>query len=202
MLEYLRYSAFIPKVVIPQEIYGIIYCKCNSFGGLAPFGWRQFIVFLVLLPVTKLRHMMTTPINLVLEPRERPKGAMRPVPNLMEATDIETIGAARVGEFTWKQLFDTDACTICGRCTSVCPANITGKPLDPREIVLKLGEVADRTAADPVSPPVSVDGEITVTSDLVFERITRHAGSDAPVAEWADRAARLSCDDGRARSVR
>jgi Fe-S oxidoreductase/nitrate reductase gamma subunit len=131
-----------------------------------------FIVFLVLLPVTKLRHMITTPVNLALEPRERPKGAMRPVPNLMEATDIETIGAARVGEFTWKQLFDTDACTICGRCTSVCPANITGKPLDPREIVLKLGEVADRTAADPVSPPVSVDGEITVTSDLVFERIT------------------------------
>ena len=146
-----------------------------------------FIVFLVLLPVTKLRHMMTTPVNLALEPRERPKGAMRPVPNLMEATDIETIGAARVGEFTWKQLFDTDACTICGRCTSVCPANITGKPLDPREIVLKLGEVADRTAADPVSPPVSVDGGITVTSDLVFERIT-------PEELWACTTCR-ACDE-------
>ena len=44
----------------------------------------------------------------------------------MEATDIESVGAAEIGEFTWKQLFDTDACTICGRCTSVCPANITG----------------------------------------------------------------------------
>ncbi len=131
-----------------------------------------FIAFLVMLPTTKLRHMVSSPVNMFLSPHERPKGAMREVPNLMEATDIETIGAATVGEFTWKQLFDTDACTICGRCTSVCPANTTGKSLDPREIVLKLGEVADRTAADPVSPPVSVDQAITVTSDNVFERIT------------------------------
>jgi len=131
-----------------------------------------FLAFLVTLPATKLRHMVTSPANLALGPRERPVGAMRPVPNLMEATDIESVGAATVAEFTWKQLFDTDACTICGRCTSVCPANTTGKPLDPREIVLKLGEVAAATAADPVSPPVGVDGAITVSSDRVFERIT------------------------------
>ena len=41
-----------------------------------------------------------------------------------------------------------------------------------REIVLKLGEVATRTAASALSPPVGMDGEITVSSDLVFERIT------------------------------
>jgi Fe-S oxidoreductase/nitrate reductase gamma subunit len=144
-------------------------------------GWHQafwishaaaFAVFLVVLPTTKLRHAVTSPTNLALMPRTRPKGAMSPVPNLMEATDIETIGASRVGEFTWKQLFDTDACTICGRCTDVCPANQTGKALDPREIVLKVGQVAAETAADPVSPPVSVDADLTVSSDLVFERIT------------------------------
>ena len=56
---------------------------------------------------------------------------MRPVPNLMETDDIESVGAAQITEFTWKQLLDTDACTICGRCTSVCPAQLTGKPLDP-----------------------------------------------------------------------
>jgi ferredoxin/nitrate reductase gamma subunit len=144
-------------------------------------GWHQvfwilhavaFAVFLVLLPATKLRHAVTTPANLALAARTRPKGAMSPVPNLMEADDIETIGASRPDEFTWKQLFDTDACTICGRCTDVCPANQTGKALDPREIVLKLGQVAAQTATDPVSPPVSVDADLTVSSDLVFERIT------------------------------
>ncbi len=134
-----------------------------------------FLAFLVVLPTTKLRHMVTSPVNLALSPRERPKGAMREMPNLMEAMEtgeIETVGASVVGEFTWKQLFDTDACTMCGRCTSVCPANTTGKALDPREIVLKLGQVAAETAADPVSPPLGVDGELTVSSDSVFERIT------------------------------
>jgi len=131
-----------------------------------------FGAFLVMLPTTKLRHMVTSPANMYLSPRERPKGAMREMPNLLEATDIDTIGASRVGEFTWKQLFDTDACTMCGRCTAACPANLTGKPLDPREIVLKLGEVAARTAPVPVSPPVGVDAGITLTSDVVFERIT------------------------------
>ena len=111
-----------------------------------------FLAFLVALPTTKLRHMVTSPLNMALSPRQRSRGAMREMPNLMEATDIETVGAAVVNEFTWKQLLDTDACTICGRCTSVCPANQTGKPLDPREIVLKLGEVAARTGSPPVSP--------------------------------------------------
>jgi len=144
-----------------------------------------FVVFLVMLPLTKLRHMMTTPVNLALLPRERPKGAMREMPNLLEATDIETVGAARVEEFTWKQLFDTDACTICGRCTEVCPANLTGKPLDPREIVLKLGQVAADTYG--ISPTVSVDAELTVSSDLVFERIT-------PEELWACTTCR-ACDE-------
>ena len=109
-----------------------------------------FVAFLVILPITKLRHMLTSPVNMFLSARERPKGAMRAVPNLMEADDIETIGASLVTDLTWKQIFDTDSCTVCGRCTSVCPANITGKPLDPREMILKTGEAASAMAG--VSP--------------------------------------------------
>jgi Fe-S oxidoreductase len=96
---------------------------------------------------------------------------MREMPNLME-TELETFGASTVEDFTWKQLFDTDACTICGRCTSVCPAHATGKPLDPREIVNKVGEVMALTGAPPVSPPVGLDSEITVTANSLFERVT------------------------------
>ncbi len=131
-----------------------------------------FVAFLVMLPTTKLRHMVTSPANLFLSPHPRPKGAMQEMPNLIEATDIETVGASAVGDFTWKQLFDTDACTMCGRCTSVCPANITGKALDPREIVLKLGEVATATVGYSLSPPIGSDEEVTVSADSVFERIT------------------------------
>jgi Fe-S oxidoreductase/nitrate reductase gamma subunit len=148
-------------------------------------GWHQaawalhvvaFLTFLVILPITKLRHMFTSPLNMYLKDRERPKGAMRPMPNLME-TSLESFGASTIEDFTWKQLLDTDACTMCGRCTAVCPAHATGKPLDPREIVLKIGTVMALSGPNhgntkTVSPPISVDREITVTSSSVFERIT------------------------------
>src|SRR3546814_7248539 len=61
---------------------------------------------------------------------------------------------------------------MCGRCTSVCPAHATGKSLDPREIVLKSGEVMARTGTPVVSPPIGVDPEITVSANSLFERIT------------------------------
>ncbi|MCU1426078.1 MAG: Fe-S oxidoreductase [Actinomycetia bacterium] len=130
-----------------------------------------FLVFLAILPTTKLRHMVTSPINMYLRDRERPKGAMRYMPNLME-TELDTFGASTIEDFTWKQLLDTDACTVCGRCTSVCPAQNTGKPLDPREIVLKVGEVMAATGDPVVSPPVGVVPDITISADNVFERIT------------------------------
>ncbi|MGZ4790894.1 MAG: heterodisulfide reductase-related iron-sulfur binding cluster [Ilumatobacteraceae bacterium] len=160
------------------------YPLSRAFNGLAAdtlSRWHQimwslhvvgFIVFLALLPITMLRHMFTSPLNMYLRDRDRPKGAMRAMPNLTE-TSLESFGASVVEDFTWKQLLDTDACTMCGRCTSVCPAHATGKPLDPREIVLKTGEVMAATAAHGhVSPPLGIDGEITISSNSLFERIT------------------------------
>ena len=116
--------------------------------------------------------MITSPMNMYLTDKDRPKGAMKPMPNLME-TELETFGASTVEDFTWKQLFDTDACTVCGRCTSVCPAHATGKPLDPREIVLKVGEVMAATG-DPVGVAAGRHRPRAspITADSVFERIT------------------------------
>jgi Fe-S oxidoreductase/nitrate reductase gamma subunit len=130
-----------------------------------------FVGFLVILPTTMLRHMITSPVNMFLKDKPRPKGAMKPMPNLME-TELESFGATQISDFTWKQLFDTDACTICGRCTSVCPAHATGKPLDPREIVLKVGEVMAATGDPRVSSPVGTAPGITIAADNVFDRIT------------------------------
>jgi Fe-S oxidoreductase/nitrate reductase gamma subunit len=131
-----------------------------------------FFTFVILVPTTKLRHMFTSPLNMYLSARDRPKGAMKPLPNLTE-TSLESFGANAIEDFTWKQLLDTDACTVCGRCTSVCPAHATGKPLDPREIVLKVGHVMAATSPNgEVSPVVGQDPELTVSADSVFERIS------------------------------
>lgn len=45
-------------------------------------------------------------------------------------------GAKDVQDLSWKNLMDAYTCTECGRCTSVCPANLTGKALSPRKIMM------------------------------------------------------------------
>lgn len=48
----------------------------------------------------------------------------------------QRFGAKDVQDLSWKQLMDSYSCTECGRCTSVCPANQTGKLLSPRKIMM------------------------------------------------------------------
>ena len=49
---------------------------------------------------------------------------------------VERFGILDVEDINWKNYLDSLACTECGRCTSVCPANLTGKKLSPRKIVM------------------------------------------------------------------
>ena len=48
----------------------------------------------------------------------------------------EKFGASDVFDLNWVQLMNAYSCTECGRCSSVCPANITGKKLSPRKIMM------------------------------------------------------------------
>ncbi len=50
--------------------------------------------------------------------------------------EIDRFGAKDVTDLNWKSLMDAYTCTECGRCTAVCPANITGKLLSPRKIMM------------------------------------------------------------------
>jgi heterodisulfide reductase subunit C len=50
--------------------------------------------------------------------------------------EIGRFGAKDVADLSWKNLMDAYSCTECGRCTSACPANITGKKLSPRKIMM------------------------------------------------------------------
>jgi heterodisulfide reductase subunit C len=53
-----------------------------------------------------------------------------------EETVPEKFGASDVVDLNWVQLLNAYTCTECGRCTSVCPANLTGKELSPRKIMM------------------------------------------------------------------
>ena len=70
---------------------------------------------------------VTSEVKLMLDPTLPPPDANAPLPKF---------GAKDVQHLTWKNLMDAYTCTECGRCTSVCPANLTGKKLSPRKIMM------------------------------------------------------------------
>lgn len=72
---------------------------------------------------------VTNEVKLMLDPSA---AVQPPDPNAAP----QRFGARDVRDLSWKQLMDAYSCTECGRCTSVCPANITGKLLSPRKIMM------------------------------------------------------------------
>jgi len=54
------------------------------------------------------------------------------------AEEVERFGVLDIEDVTWKNYLDSLACTECGRCTSSCPAALTGKKLSPRKIMIDL----------------------------------------------------------------
>ncbi len=99
------------------------------------FWWIHIVIvlgFLNYLPYSKHLHIGSSFFNVYFS-NQKPRGALTPI-NL-EAENITRFGAGDVEDLSWKQLLDGFTCTECGRCDSVCPANITGKPLSPRKII-------------------------------------------------------------------
>ena len=109
--------------------------------------------FINFLPYSKHLHVLVSLPNVYLSNTSGPGqvGVMRYM-NLEDET-AEQFGASDVEHLSWKNLLDGYACTQCGRCTAACPANITGKVLSPRKIVVntrqRLMEKAPLVAGDP-----------------------------------------------------
>lgn len=95
--------------------------------------------FMNYLPYSKHLHVLTSLPNTFFGNLFYPN-ALKPIN--FEEEGIEKFGATDIEDFSWKTLLDGYTCTHCGRCTSVCPANQTGKILDPRAIIVA---IHDRT---------------------------------------------------------
>ncbi len=93
------------------------------------------LAFLNFLPYSKHLHVVSSLINVWFSDTSGPAkiGVMRAMD--LEA-EVEQFGASDVDHLSWKNLLDGYSCTGCGRCTAACPANITGKPLSPRKIMV------------------------------------------------------------------
>ena len=107
---------------------------------LYEFFWYAHILliftFLNYLPYSKHLHILTSIPNVYFEKLGKSKFEIKPL-NL-EDESVESFGASDIDELTWKNLLDGYACTECGRCDSVCPANTTGKKLSPRKIFVDI----------------------------------------------------------------
>ncbi len=113
--------------------------------------------FLNYLPYSKHFHILLAFPNAYYKPLQ-PKGEMENMPNVekevqyifkpeLAPTNLPTgqaggdahtqkFGAKDIFDLSWKNLLDAYTCTECGRCTAACPANITGKLLNPRKIMM------------------------------------------------------------------
>jgi len=96
------------------------------------------ITFVASIPFTKAAHMLSSYASLIL--RDPLAGRrLRPIPPELA---LEPAGYGVLSDFTATHLLQLDACTRCGRCHEVCPANATGRPLSPRDVILELREHA------------------------------------------------------------
>ncbi len=130
---------------------------------LERIGWWGHILvvfaFLNYLPFSKHLHVILAFPNTYFA-NLQPRGEMENMPEVMnevknmlglpvENTGAEVnmenleFGANDVFSLSWKNVLDAYSCTECGRCTSVCPANLTGKKLSPRKIVMDIRDRAD-----------------------------------------------------------
>ncbi len=127
--------------------------------------WLHFMVvlgFLNYLPISKHLHIVFA-FPQTYWARLRNQGEMTNMPDVQRevasmmdpnlafadtgSTEIPTFGAKDVMDLGWVDVLGAYACTQCGRCTAVCPANLTGKKLSPRKIVMDVRSRAEEVGA-------------------------------------------------------
>jgi len=133
----------------------IIQWTTFDFGAMQESGWWVHILLIFIfanyLPYSKHFHVFLSIPNVFLANLE----PLTKYPNLEsitkevtlmlnpeaaydESEEVTRFGVKDIEDVTWKNYMDSLACTQCGRCTDVCPANITGKRLSPRKIFVDL----------------------------------------------------------------
>jgi heterodisulfide reductase subunit C len=118
-LHILGILVFLNYLYFSKHLHIILAFPNTYFGKLTPKGQLNNI------------ESVTKEVRLMMDPNVDPFAAQP------ESTDAPAkFGASDVQDLSWVQLLNAYTCTECGRCTSECPANLTGKKLSPRKIMM------------------------------------------------------------------
>jgi heterodisulfide reductase subunit C len=137
---------------VSSYLVGLLPDTVSSLAFVERFCWWFHIIgvlaFLNYLPYSKHFHIILAFPNTYFSKLE-PKGKFENMPAVTAEVramldpslpppdgEVARFGVKDVQDLTWKNLLDAYTCTECGRCTAACPANITGKLLSPRKIMM------------------------------------------------------------------
>ncbi|TAN37232.1 MAG: (Fe-S)-binding protein [Verrucomicrobia bacterium] len=136
------------------------------------FWWLHAVVllaFICFLPHSKHMHILTAIPNCFFKNLDSTSVQPRE-----EFAVGNSYGAGVVTDFTWKDLFDSFSCTECGRCQNACPAQATGKSLNPRQVIhaIKSNLLANaaqlKSGAAPTVPLIGDEAEATNTLETIW----------------------------------
>jgi len=186
-LQLLHYAHYIKAGSFPVSsfIAPLLPDSATSLAIIERVCWWLHIVgilaFLNYLPYSKHFHILLAFPN-VYYSNLGPKGEFTNMPSVTNEVKamldpsfvpenngaVSRFGAKDVTDLTWKNLMEAYTCTECGRCTSVCPANITGKLLSPRKIMMdtrdritEVGNNIDQHGKDYTDDKTLLDSYIT-----------------------------------------
>lgn len=169
------------------------------FGGLSQsalvaverFGWWLHILtvfaFLNYLPISKHLHIVLAFFN-VYYSRLKPRGEMENMPEIMNevkgmmgigeesevdmGAELPEFGVKDVFGLSWKTLLDAYTCTECGRCTAECPANITGKKLSPRKVMMDIRDRVEEVSRTMAASEAPMTAESYADGKSLFDYTT------------------------------
>jgi len=121
-----------------------------------------------LTPLGKMHNMpdIQNEVLYAMEPDKAPTAEAIPAPH-------HAFGAKDVFDLSWKNLLDSYSCTECGRCTAACPANITGKLLSPRVIMMKTRDRLEEVGENINANKQFNDDHKTLLRDYITEEELR-----------------------------
>lgn len=127
------------------------------------------LIFMCYLPNSKHMHILTAIPNCFFRRLEKPNTQPRE-----EFAIGKSFGISQVDRYSWKDLLDAFSCTECGRCQNVCPASITGKPLNPRGVIhdIKVNLLNNnsqlKSGEKPETPLIGNGGEGSISEESIW----------------------------------